>query len=263
MLIRLLILALIAVPWETRAAAQDATPGAKELFYDPVARHASRATGVEPARPPASAPGAGVAGAVRRGADGRREVRTVSAEAGVNGSAAIGLSGWIELEDPAGGPGVQVTDRRIFRSGERIRLHFRSNADGYLTLIQLGASGTSTVLFPDPAQGLLDNRLAAGRDLLVPGAGHWLRFDDNAGEERLLALFARSQEDASQFLVRPAIDTVMDKVQTAALLDRASVARGSKDLVVETETTNAAEVGIYGVHLGGKPVILEIVLQHQ
>ena len=259
MLIRLLTLALIAASWSSTTAAQKPAPSAKELFYDPVAKHATRVTGAEPARPPASTIGAAPTAAVRVGTDGRREVRNVSANAGRAESGPIGLSGWIELEDPAGGPGVQVTDRRIFRSGERIRLHFRSNTDGYLTLIQLGSSGTSSVLFPDPAQGLFDNGLAAGRDVVVPGQSHWLRFDETAGEERLLVIFARNQEEAATFRVRPA----MDKLQTAALVDSATTARGSKDLVVETETANAAEVGTYGVHLSGKPVVLEIVLQHR
>lgn len=256
---RLILVALIALFCLATAAAQEASsPGAKELFYDPVARHATR-TEAEAASSPTGKPGREPGGAARLGADGRREVRTVAAEESADRSGPIGLSGWIELEDPAGGRGLQVTDRRVFRSGERIRLHFRSNADGFLTLIQLGSSGTSAVLFPDQAQGLPDNRVVAGRDLVVPGEGHWLRFDDTAGEERLLVLFARGQEDALQFPVRPA----MDKVQTAALVERAAAARGSKDLVVETETANAAEIGTYGVHLGGKPVVLEIVLQHR
>ena len=147
----------------------------------------------------------------------------------------------------------------MFHSGERIRLHFRSNADGYLTLILIGSSGTSRVLFPDPAQGLFENRLAAGRDLVVPSDDSWLRFDETIGEERLLALFARSREDVEEFPLRPE----MDRTQTAALLAGGAAARGSKDLVVETETENAAEIGTYGVHLGGRPVILDLVLQHR
>lgn len=261
MLIRSLAIALIATSSALTTAAQEGMPGAKELFYDPVAKHATRATGAEAAKPPANSTGTAPAVALRVGADGRREARTVSADGGAGGdeSGPIGLSGWIELEDSAGGPGAQVTDRRVFRSGERIRLHFRSNTNGYLTLIQLGSSGTSNVLFPDPAQGLSDNGLAAGRDVLVPGVGHWLRFDDTAGEERLLVIFARSQEEAASFPVRPA----MDKVQTASLLYRTVAAQGSKDLIVETEVTSATEIGTYGVHLSGKPVILEIVLQHR
>lgn len=255
----LLIVALIFLLSATHVAAQDGGAGAKELFYDPVAKQATQAAGSVSVDPPAGT-GTARATAVRLGADGRRAVpATNDREAGSTDDGPIGLSAWIELEGPAGGFGMQVTDRRIFRSRERIRLHFRSNVDGYLTLIQLGTSGTSTVLFPDAAQGLVDNRLSAGSDLIVPGQDHWLRFDDNAGEERLLVLFARSQEEASQFKVQPAMNTV----QTAALVERAAAVRGSKDLVVETETVNAAEIGTYGVHLGGHPVVLELVLQHR
>ncbi len=236
---------------------REASSGAKELFYDPVAKHAGRVTAVEPDRPAASSLVMPLAGAGRLSAD-RRRIVDVS-ETGGEGARPLGLSVWIELASPAGGPGLPVTDRRVFRSGERIRLHFRSNADGYLTLILIGSSGTSSVLFPDTAQGLLENRLAAGRDLVVPGDDAWLRFDETIGEERLLALFARSREDVEEFPLQP----TMDRIQTAALLASATAAGGSKDLVVETETENAAEIGTYGVHLDGRPVILELVLQHR
>jgi Domain of unknown function (DUF4384) len=250
---------LIALAWSSTAAGQPPTPGAKELFYDPVAKQATLDPGDAnaEARPTASSARPAAAPV---GADGRRELHATPPDSPLHSERGpIGLSGWIELEDPSGGPGTQVTDRRIFHSGERIRLHFRSNVDGYLTLIQLGSSGTSDVLYPDPAQGLGDNRVAAGRDALVPGESHWLRFDDTAGEERLLVIFARSREDAAHFSVH----RTMDKVQTAALVDRTSAARGSKDLVIETETRNATEIGTYGVQLSGKPVVLELVLQHR
>jgi hypothetical protein len=234
-----------------------ASPSAKELFYDPVAKHASRVSAVESDGPAASSVAIPVGGGGRLGADRRRIVNL--SETGGDGARPIGLSLWIELASPTGGPGQPVTDRRVFRSGELIRLHFRSNADGYLTLILIGSSGTSTVLFPDPAQGLFENSLAAGRDLVVPGDDSWLRFDEAIGEERLLALFASSREDVEEFPLQPS----MDRTQTAALLASAASARASKDLVVETETQNAAEIGTYGVHLGSRPVILELVLQHR
>lgn len=231
-------------------------PSAKELFYDPSSRLAERITVDEqPQRPPSSLVSPFAGPPPRPGAKRRKIVESAQPAAGP-----IGLSVWIELLDDAGGPGLQVTDRRVFHSGETIRLHFRSNVDGYLVLILLGSSGTSRVLFPDAALGLLDNRLVTGVDLTVPDdVDAWLRFDDNPGEERLLAVFARSARDLERFPVLPE----MDQDQTEALLAAAAAARGGKDLVVETDTQSAGEIGTYGVHLGGQPVILELVLQHR
>ncbi|NJL26965.1 MAG: DUF4384 domain-containing protein [Thermoanaerobaculia bacterium] len=171
----------------------------------------------------------------------------------------MGISYWIELETPGAGSGVQVTEHRVFRSGERIRLHFRSNADGYVSILQLGASGTAQLLFPDAGKGLTDTGLVANEERILPSATHWFRFDANPGTERLIVLFARSHGEIEGLPIRPQ----MDRPTTESFLRTASHLRGSKDLVIETETQNSAEIGTYGVNLAGQPVVLEIVLEHR
>jgi hypothetical protein len=169
------------------------------------------------------------------------------------------LSYWIELVDPQGGPGQQVTDQRVFKSGERIKIHFSSNADGQIALLQMGASGGASLLFPDTAKGLTESRITAGQDRVLPGGSHTLRFDERAGTERLLVVFARRQEDVDALPIGP----TMDPKAAQAVLQTAENLRGSKDLIVETETQSVSEVGTYGVTLSGKPVILEIALKHE
>ena len=231
--------------------------GAKDLFYDP----SGAAVSVKVAAPaPVSsdhgpAPAAKAGPAIPARSIPRRSSNPPAAPGRTATNKNSGLHYWIELEQPA----QYVSDRQVFHSGQRIRLHFVSNSDGRILLIALGASGTSTVLFPDPDKGLAENRLKAGEDRILPSETHWFRFDANAGTERLLVLFARNASELERFPVKPK----MGPAETRAVLQTANHIEGSKDLVIETETRAASDVGTYGVNLKGEPVVLEISLQHR
>jgi hypothetical protein len=214
--------------------------GAKEMFFDPQRGVAEASTASTPAK--------------ITDEDGRR-IAQLSPETPI-----LGLSYWIELIAGAGKRGVHVTDDRAFRSGERIRLHFRGNADGRIVIVQLGTSGASTVLFPDAGKGLGQNRIRANRDHVLPSEAHWFRFDDKAGTEKLLVLFARNQEELDRaFPTQP----VMDPTETATLLRAVRQSRGGKDLLIEKETREPSEIGDYVVNVAGKPIALEIALAHR
>jgi len=242
--------------------AQTPIPGAKELFYDPAADNLSSAS--SPAKTPAKeASGNEPAdkATIKRTSTPatptpRRAVQRVS---NPGTQKILGLSYWIELEGPKGQPGTQVTNQRTFKSGERIRLHFRSNAEGQIALLQLGSSGNSSFLFPDAEKGLTDTSLVAGQDRVLPDASAWFTFDNHPGTERLLAVLAKTKADADSLSIGP----VMDAKATEQVLQTAEKQRGSKDLIIETETRKAAEIGTYGVTRSGKPVILEVDLKHE
>ena len=263
----------ITVVFTGALGAQVSNQGAKELFYDPsdssVVSSSPSATGGTAATT-AHANKARTAKPVRLDRNGRRQVNLASAgsiqaaqPAAVHASQGtqkvLGISYWIELMDGKGGPGTQVTNERIFHSGERIRLHFRGNAEGHIALLQLGSSGAGTVLFPDPEKQLTDSVLIANEDRILPSAEHWFRFDDNPGTERLLVFFARSREDLDHF---PA-NSALDEQATGTLVATAKSIQGSKDLMIETETRKASEIGTYGVNVAGRPVVLEITLKHR
>jgi len=171
----------------------------------------------------------------------------------------LGLSYWIELLEQPDAPGRQVTESRIFKSGEAIRLHFLSNHDGLISLLQIGSSGRPTFLFPDPAKGLDDNYLRAGVERILPTRGAWFRFDDTVGTEKLLVVFASEQDQLETMLY----EQPRSSSPRSDLVRLASAASGSKDLFVETETTNAAEIGTYAVNVAGQPIVLEITLKHE
>ncbi len=254
------------------AAAATPVKGAKEIFFAPTdgalvsASHSnsfkaptapqSGKTNISTARPPKKEgtppPRVGQATKPTLQPQDLRPIQVVTK------TSTLGLSYWIELVGQDG-KGQQVTENRIFKSGERIRLHFRTNGDGNIALIQLGSSGTSSVLFPDPAKGLGDSRITAGEDRILPTDSAWFRFDDTQGTEKVLVLFAKSPEELDTFSIRP----TMDATATMAVLRTADGIRGSKDLILETETEKVSEIGTYGVNLAGKPVVMEIQLRHQ
>jgi Domain of unknown function (DUF4384) len=278
-------LALACLSQARIVTAQAPPSGAKELFFDPTdgtvvtasdaprtaasptatappavpvppAAVATDSTPAAPAKPPTRTRGPGGARYARAKLDGkgRRAVEHPNAS-----NTTLGLSYWIELVGPDQTTGAQVTESRTFHSGEKIRVHFRSNADGYISLIQLGASGSSNILFPEPAKGLSDNRLSADQDRVLPSEKAWFRFDSSSGTETLLVLFGRNADDLRGFPVEPS----MDSGATQALLRSTGPVRGSKDLILEMEPEKASEVGTYAVSLRGKPIVLEIKLKHQ
>lgn len=215
--------------------ADDGQRGAKEMFFDPN-----------------GSPGNGAV--VEHG----RRVPRVPPQA--TKPRTIGLSYWIELMGPGAGSGTAVTDERVFRSGERIRLHFRGNTDGRIMIVQIGSSGTSSVLFPDATKGVGDNLLHAKRDHVLPASTHWFRFDDTPGIEKLLVVFGTSQAEIDRHFPTK---RVMDEATTAALIRLAETAQGGKDLLIETETRKPEEIGRYVISLSGRPLAFMVDLRHE
>lgn len=250
MRIRTLTWLLLAFLTTSLWGQQDEPRGAKEIFYDPAGDGGVLAVETEaPCKPPE---------AMRRASTVPDcERRRVSSETDANG--ALGLSYWIELVETPEGPGRQVTESRAFKSGEMIRLHFLSNRDGLISLLQLGSSGVPSMLFPDSEKGLSDQLLRAGQDRILPTPEAWFRFDAEPGTERIIVVFAADEGQLGSTLYREPRSEKLD----SDLVRLASSARGRKDLMIETETENYAEIGTYAVSAVGKPVVLEIALEHE
>jgi len=240
------------------------TPDAKELFFAPASSGPVSVEPIEVLEPigpiePISELEAG------RKSGGRRQPTPVVHRWKPNPQPAafvnyFGLKYSIELVADPGKIGETVTEARVFRSGEKIRLHFESNRNGYISLLQLGASGQPNLLFPAPAKQLVDNYLVAGEDRILPAPEAWFRFDHQAGIERLVVVFAPKEEAVASRLPSrndraPARGE--NSVQLVAYL------RGSKDLLIETEMEARDEIGTYAISRDGEPLVLEIELKHE
>jgi serine/threonine protein kinase len=78
-----------------------------------------------------------------------------------------------------------------FRSGDRVRLSFESNVDGYLYLVQQGSSGRWSVLFPNPEINGGRNRVRKSAEYQVPDEDGFFEFDANPGVENLFVYFSQ------------------------------------------------------------------------
>lgn len=136
-----------------------------------------------------------------------------------------GIAYWIDLAGEDGGH-VRTTARREFRSGDRIRLNFKSNRDGYLYVSNLGSTGKSRVMFPRPGQG--NNFIKANLEYSVPD-GAYMRFDDNPGAETLLVLLSPTPIPGLS-----APSPVMDERGTRKFVAFADT-NGAKDLLLEDD----------------------------
>ncbi|MEM2002586.1 MAG: caspase family protein [Candidatus Methanomethylicaceae archaeon] len=153
----------------------------------------------------------------------------------------VGIYYWIELEGV--GP---VPDDRVFRTGDRIRLYIRSNADGYLSLWKLDSSGRGQSLFPAP--GGFGIPVKANRDYTHPN------FITMRPTDRLVIFFSRSKAD---------IPVLTGKEKDAQTVAEALNPKGERALVFEEEIERqgANEVGTYVVNKNQGLLIKEIRLK--
>ncbi len=168
--------------------------GAKSLFYDPGASGTVQISG--------SGPG------------GAFQPRVSGAGTGADGASANPISNyydnlnpgvmyWIELVRPGGGI-TRVSNDRVFRTGDQIRIHITTNSDGYLHVMHSGSTGAGQIL---PVSGSPNGEVSIGTDYVVPSNGGFLRFDNNLGQENLKLVFAsvKSSNDVLSSMKRVAV----------------------------------------------------------
>lgn len=80
-----------------------------------------------------------------------------------------------------------VSPTSKFRSGDKIRLRFATNFDGYIAILNVGSTGTASLLFPYKDA---DAQIQPSDDFQVPQKD-WIVFDDNPGTENLTILMSR------------------------------------------------------------------------
>lgn len=108
-----------------------------------------------------------------------------------------GVQYWIELK--RNGRVTRVNNKFDFRSGDRIKIHVKSNIDGFAyVILKEGSEGEHAVLFPD-AKLRDDNRIKAGIDYALPGDGY-LMFDSHPGNEKLMLVLSRGPVRADDYL---------------------------------------------------------------
>lgn len=199
--------------------------GAKSLFYDPYSGGAVQVGEFKPS-------------VTKTGPDGN----PVNPISNYYDNLNPGILYWIELVQPGSGNVKRVSNDRVFRSGDRIRIHIIPNSDGYLNILHKGSTGAMQLI---PVSKTENGMVKMGMDYVIPSDGGWLRFDQNPGKESLQLVFAsiKSSEEvlnaakAAATQITPAIPeqilTIYDKYKGSKNLVT-EVESGSKDLIVES-----------------------------
>lgn len=175
----------------------------------------------------------------------------------------MGVSYWIEL---VGGDGQsrRVTADHVFRSGDRIRLHLRSNRAGYLYVANIGSTGRTYMLFPNATVEAGNNTVQADVAYTVPSGGY-IRFDQNPGEETLLVMLSSRPMDG--MAPQPDRQTAAITSEDAARLLMGAKSKGAKDLVLETDAASSEPASYAVAPLqslnDGAIITMRIKLKHQ
>lgn len=218
----ILLFLLLAPPLVAQQKEEGPKEGAKLLFYNPTTGAAS-----QPGEQARSKPG-------QPGGLARKTQR----------SRIPGIHYWIELE----GVG-RVTDDYVFHTGDRIKLHMRSNVDGYLSLWAYDLSGKSQLLFPTPERPE-DNRVRANSEYTIPGT---IDFKPPAEDERLMVFFSQSPDDTPQ----PKTGRL-----TTQQAQQANESEGGK-ILFEVEKKDKERAGTYVINRQGGAIAKEIRLKHR
>ena len=265
-------------------ASAQAESGAKALFYNP---NTGTNSGVISGNV-VQAPGGGSGGQFNPASGG-------SGGSGGSGQAYTGVTDyyaklsnpgmhyWIELSRPGSSVIQRVSDRRVFRTGEKIRIHLSANAAGTILVNHTGSSGRDKT-FPVAAKG----GVTMGKQYVIPSANGWLRFDHNKGTETIrLVLMPGRAGQAHVGASGAEFNRLYDNYsQSKSLIE--SVVDGAKDLVLDGETGSYIaptltinrksngysggrsgggkvynDPGRYVVNTAGESVAMEIKLKHQ
>jgi len=208
------ILAILSfLSCSTSALAESADQGAKSMFRD-------------------STSGASFVGNAAKSANTskKKTSRKEPAPSVTQTAEVSGLMYYVELVSPKG-EASRVTTDRVFRTGERIRLHVVPSIDGQIVVYQRAPDGRNVVLFPDPQSAVGNPVVTKGADTVLPSPTAWFRFDGQQGiEELTIVLLPRTSADPQR------------QQQVASIAtELASLVSGGKGLLVETDKTGAEQ----------------------
>jgi len=258
---------------------------ARELFYAETASPApAKAQAAKPAGKPAAKPAAPVQPAAAEAATAApkaspRPARTDIVPVAYSAEKALGLR--YSFLRNAGDEYREVDPDSVFHSGDRIRVAAQSNDEGYLYIVMKGASGSWKVLFPSPEIADGSNRVASGRQTLIPPPPGRFAFDEQAGEERLFIVLARHPEPSLEQLIYSLgsaspndppkqLLTVQLAPVDDALVGRLRNQVYARDLVFEkvddSTPGDKKEKAVYVVNPTGSPdsrLVADVTLKHQ
>ncbi|MDR4494786.1 MAG: DUF4384 domain-containing protein [Nitrospirales bacterium] len=86
------------------------------------------------------------------------------------------------------------------KAGDKFRMMFRPNADGYVYVVAIDGSGWAQGIFP-PATAPLANPVKAGEQYVLPEGGNWFSLDQFKGIETIFFVMSNEQrQDIEEIL---------------------------------------------------------------
>lgn len=157
-----------------------------------------------------------------------------------------------------------VPPNSTFKSGDRVRILYSVNADGYVYWLAKMTSGKYTVLFPTQKTGM-DNAVKKDEKYTMPVKGAF-RFDDKSGTEVLLCVVSPNKIADLDAAVADANaggkDVDLNSNKVAALEEMNLNKRKTRDLVFEEEEDEKSNTKSQTA-AKGEPFVAVFELEHE
>jgi hypothetical protein len=171
-----------------------------------------------------------------------------------------------KLED---GTYQEISPEAVFHAGDQIRLSLMSNQEGFLYVIEQGSSGRWVPLYPAGSSTPDGNKLAPGKEYIVPAVGAW-RFTGEPGQEKLFVMLSRTPETNLDETIA-ALKNRQEGLNDQLVAQLRSEVQ-SRDLVFtsgdDTETSGQSDKASYVVNKATNQtpdphVVVDVVLSHK
>lgn len=188
------------------------------------------------------------------------EETAVSQNTEVQNPQVVAVKATVELN--RNGEVSTVSPSHEFQSGDKVKLLFTPNIDGYAYWLAKGTSGNYTILFPSVQAGA-DNKITRNTEYTVPVKGSF-KFDATPGDEELLCVISPTRiaelDKAIAETSKGAI-SVEDSQQVAQVEEKNTSKRKTRDLVFEDEDEEDVNTKTQ-VAPEGEPFVAYYVLKH-
>jgi hypothetical protein len=187
----------------------------------------------------------------------------VAKDANIKNAKVVAVKTTIELTRD--GQTSTVLPNHVFKSGDKVRVLFSTNIDGFVYWMSKGTSGNYMVLFPSPKTGM-DNAVKKNTEYTVPTKGAF-RFDDKPGKEELLCVVSAQRLPDLDKAIAEASGSAGGDVkdsskQIAAVEDKNTSKRKTRDLVFEEEDEEDVNTKSQ-VATAGEPFVAYYELVHK
>lgn len=150
-----------------------------------------------------------------------------------------------------------VAPSHDFKTGDKVKMVFTPNVDGYVYWLAKGTSGKYSMLFPSPKAGS-DNAVKRNEEYTVPVKGAF-RFDDTPGNEELLCILSTERLDD---LDKAAAEQFKNAGKEVAQLEQDhSKKRATRDLVFDDDEEEDVSTKKQEAPKG-QPFVADYVLKH-